>query len=93
MATKIAKTGIRREKGFLYYLDKRGNVSRAPMARGGGKPGRGKPTMIAKVGVKREDGWLYFIDRDGDVSRTRMARRGSFKFASSSRKLRTRRSW
>jgi len=54
MATKIAKTRIRRQKGFLYYLDKRGNVSRAPMARGGGKPGRGKPTMIAKVGVKRD---------------------------------------
>ena len=23
MATKVAKTGVRREKGFLYYLDKR----------------------------------------------------------------------
>ena len=77
MATKVARTGVRREKGFLYYLDKRGNVSRAPMARGGGKPGRGKPKMVAKAGVKREDGWLYFIDKDGDVARTRMARPGS----------------
>ena len=35
MATVVAKTGIKREKGWLYYLDKRGDVSRAKMARGG----------------------------------------------------------
>ena len=76
-ATKVAKTGVQRKKGWLYYLDKKGHVSRAPMARGGGKPGRGKATVEQKVGVKREEGWLYFIDKDGDVARTRMARRGS----------------
>ena len=37
MATVVAKTGVQREKGWLYYLDKRGNVSRARMARGGGR--------------------------------------------------------
>jgi hypothetical protein len=46
------------------------------MARGGGKPARGRPQEVTKAGVKREDGWLYFIDKQGDVSRTRMARRG-----------------
>jgi hypothetical protein len=40
MATIIAKTGIRREKGWLYFLDKQGDVSRARMARGGGKARR-----------------------------------------------------
>ena len=40
MATKVARTGITREKGWLYYLDKKGDVSRARMARGGGKPAR-----------------------------------------------------
>ena len=40
MATKVARTRVKREKGWLYYLDKRGNVSRARMARGGGKGGR-----------------------------------------------------
>ena len=38
MATKIAKTGITRERGWLYYLDKNGDVSRTKMARGGGRP-------------------------------------------------------
>ncbi len=60
MAQKVAKVGIKRVKGFLYYLDKQGDVSRAKMARGGKKGG--KPEKIAKCGVKREDGYLYFID-------------------------------
>ena len=82
MATKIAKTGITRERGWLYFLDKKGDVSRAKMARGGGKASRIKPQVVAKVGVKREDGFLYFIDRDGDVSKTKMARRTARRGAS-----------
>ena len=77
MATKIAKTGITRERGWLYYLDKKGDVSRTKMARGGGRVPKGKPQCIAKVGVKRENGFLYFIDKDGDVAKTKMARPGS----------------
>lgn len=37
MAQKVAKVGIKKEKGFLYFIDKQGDVSRAPMARGGKK--------------------------------------------------------
>jgi len=73
MADKVAKAGIKREKGYLYYLDKQGDVSRAKMARGGKKGG--KPEKVVKVGVTREEGYLYFIDKQGDVSRAKMARR------------------
>jgi hypothetical protein len=76
MAQKVAKAGVKREKGWLYYLDKQGDVSRAKMARGGGKRNPGKPQKISKVGVKREEGYLYYIDKQGDVSRAKMARRG-----------------
>lgn len=72
MAQKIAKVGLKREKGFLYYLDKEGDISKAKMARGGKKGG--KPQKVEKVGVKRETGFLYFIDKQGDVSRAKMAR-------------------
>ena len=75
MATKVARTGVEREDGYLYFLDKRGDVSRVPMARGG-RSRKGRVSRVTKVGVEREEGWLYFIDRDGDVARTRMARRG-----------------
>ena len=74
MAEKLERTGIKREKGWLYYLDKQGDVSRVKMARGG--KGGGKPQKIAKCGIDREEGYLYFIDKQGDVSRAKMARRG-----------------
>ena len=74
MSEKVAKAGIKREKGYLYYLDKQGDVSRAKMARGGKKGGA--PTKVTKVGVKRKPGYLYFIDKQGDVSAAKMARAG-----------------
>ncbi len=36
MAEKVADAGVTRESGYLYFIDKDGDVSRAPMARGRG---------------------------------------------------------
>jgi hypothetical protein len=74
MAKKIEKCGIKREKGWLYFLDKKGNVSRAKMVQGR-KKGKQKQEVLVKCGIKREPGMLYFIDKDGDVAMTQMARR------------------
>jgi len=75
MAQKVAKVGIKREKGYLYFLDKKGNVSRAKMARGK-KRGKSKIQVVEKVGVKKKSGYLYFIDKQGDVSMAKMVRGG-----------------
>lgn len=74
MAQKVEKVGIKREKGYLYYLDKKGNVSCAKMARG--KKKGGSPKVVAKCGIKRKEGYLYFIDKQGDVSCAKMKRGG-----------------
>ncbi|MFH1853968.1 MAG: hypothetical protein ABH815_01505 [Candidatus Omnitrophota bacterium] len=37
MAEKVMKCGIKKEKGYLYFIDKKGDISRAKMARGGKK--------------------------------------------------------
>ena len=37
MAEKVLKCGIKKEKGYLYFIDKKGDISRAQMARGGKK--------------------------------------------------------
>ncbi|MFA5141843.1 MAG: hypothetical protein WC471_02650 [Candidatus Woesearchaeota archaeon] len=37
MAEKVAKVGIKKVRGFLYFVDKQGDISRAKMARGGQK--------------------------------------------------------
>lgn len=74
MAQKVAKAGVKRAKGYLYYLDKQGDVSRAKMARGGKKGGH--PEKVVKLKLKRKTGYLYFIDKQGDVSCAKMARGG-----------------
>ena len=40
MAEVVAKTGVKKEKGWLYFLDKNGNVSRALMSRAGRTKGK-----------------------------------------------------
>ena len=75
MAQKVAKVGVKKESGYLYFVDKKGDVSRAKMARGGRKKGKkGKIEMVAKAGVKKESGYLYFVDKAGDISKAKMAR-------------------
>ena len=72
MAEVVKNTGVTKEKGYLYYLDKQGDVARSKMARAG--KGGGNAEKVATAGVTRESGWLYFIDKNGDVARSPMAR-------------------
>jgi hypothetical protein len=74
---KVAKVGIKKQKGFLYFVDKQGDVSSARMARGDKKGGSAK--KVAKVGIKRQVGYLYFIDKHGDISCAKMVRGGTKK--------------
>ena len=76
---KVAKLGVKRESGYLYYVDKSGNLARAPMARSGQKTPKKKAEVVAKAGIVREKGFMYFMDADGDIARTKMARGGKKK--------------
>ena len=76
MAEKVAKVGVKKQEGYLYFVDKKGNVARAKMSRGGRKKGRAKVEVVAKAGVKKKPGYLYFIDKHGDISAAKMARGG-----------------
>ena len=78
MAEKVAKVGVKKKNGYLYFVDKKGNVSCAKMARGK-KKGKAKIEVVAKVGVKKKSGYLYFIDKAGDVSCAKMSRGGKRK--------------
>ena len=72
--TKVKTTGVQKEKGWLYYLGKDGNVWRSRMARGNDKGG--DANKVTDAGVTRDKGWLYFIDKAGDVAKVPMARGG-----------------
>ncbi len=73
MAEKVVKAGVKRAEGYLYFVDKGGNIARTKMARGR-KKGKSTQEVVSKTAVKRESGFLYFVDKDGDVGRTKMAR-------------------
>ena len=77
MAQKVAKVGVKKEKGYLYFVDKHGDVACAKMARGNKKGGAAK--KVAKVGVKKQKGYLYFIDKAGDIACAKMVRGGQKK--------------
>ncbi len=74
MAEVVSKTGVKKDAGYLYFVDKNGDVCRAVMSRAGRKKGKTKKEMVARAGVKKESGYLYFIDGKGNVCRAKMAR-------------------
>ncbi|MFH0874701.1 MAG: hypothetical protein V1859_02100 [archaeon] len=73
MAEVLCKCGIKREKGYLYFVNKDGNAARVKMARKGQKVDK-KQEVMHKCGIKRADGYLYFIDKNGNAARAKMAR-------------------
>ncbi len=77
MAEKVLKVGVKRAKGYLYYIDKQGDVSCAKMARGAKKGG--SPKKVAKCCIKRKVGYLYFINKKDDISCAKMKRGGNKK--------------
>ena len=78
MGKVIAKTKVKREKGYLYFLDKKGNVARVQMKRAGKKTNK-KQTVVAKCGIKRKVGYLYYLDKKGSVCEAKMQRGGKKK--------------
>ena len=89
MAEVVAKVGVKKAAGYLYFVDKHGNVSRAAMSRAGRTKGKAKTQVVAKAGVKKQAGYLYFIDRHGNIARAKMARgrKGSKKKAAKKKRL------
>jgi len=73
MGSVVCKCGVKREDGWLYYVDKKGNCTRVNMKRAG-KPYKKKTQVVHKCGIKREKGYLYYVDRKGNVCKAKMVR-------------------
>jgi hypothetical protein len=52
MAEKVRKLRLEREAGYLYFIDKEGDISRTLMARGAKKSTEGKKKKIEKKAKK-----------------------------------------
>src|ERR1700761_5365040 len=72
MAEKVAKLGVKREPGFLYFL-RGSDVWKTPMKRAGGPSAAGKAEKVAAGNFTRAEGDLYFLDSAGGGSRARRA--------------------
>jgi len=73
MGQVVCKCGIKRKPGYLYFVDKKGNCARVPMARAGKKTSK-KREVMHKCGIKRQEGWLYYVDKKGNVCKAKMKR-------------------
>lgn len=64
---KVKKCGIKKESGYLYFVDGNGDAARI-------KPRQTTKEIICKNDneFKKEVGWMYFIDKSGDISRAKI---------------------
>lgn len=75
MSEVIYNTGIKREPGWLYYLDSNGDVKRVTMKRAG-KPFDKKIELVTECGIVRRANYLYFINKEGNVCEAKLQRGG-----------------
>lgn len=71
---RLSKERIKREKGYLYFIDKAGDISRVKMKRSG-KKYKAKREKVLKVGIKKKPGMLYYVDKMGYVAAKPIKRR------------------
>ena len=71
MAELVKKLSLKRESGWVYFVDAEGDVSR-------GRVGAivsynplkyAEPEKVMKVGIVREEGFLYKLSEDGNIVR------------------------
>lgn len=68
---RISKKPIRKEAGYLYFVDKQGDISRVPR-----KGKKGRRNKVLKLGINKMPGYLYYVDKAGYVATTKMNRGG-----------------
>lgn len=67
---KVARTGVVREPGWLYFIDPELNVRRSPMMRPGSPEALElRNQLVASSGLTREPDYVYMLDSDGDIAR------------------------
>jgi hypothetical protein len=72
MAEKILEVGIEREEGFLYYMDKDGDISKIKAEPEPDSEEPPKPFKVLKCKIKKAPGYLYYVSKMGDLWRAKM---------------------
>ena len=69
MSKIIQQTDIKREKGYLYFISKEGDLYKVRMARSRQKLSKEEKEriLVAKLGIKKRNGHLYYLDKNGAI--------------------------
>lgn len=59
--------------GYLYFVDKKGNICRTKMAQLGPK----RTELVVRSNIRRVKGFLYFINKEGDIYCTPLNKAGA----------------
>jgi hypothetical protein len=65
-ANVVAKFSFTREPGYLYFVDKQGDISRTKRSRGHYRD-KHPHEKVMKTGLKKEKNLWYFVRGDGTV--------------------------
>ncbi len=66
---------VERKKGYLYFIDKEGDISCVAMARSRTDKGPKVHEKILVLKIQKEKGFLYYLDKDGCVAKSPMKRK------------------
>lgn len=67
---KVVRLGIRRQPGYLYFVQWNG-VYKTSTKRRGPTREQGRHIRVKAIYFDREPGYFYYLDRDGDIARYR----------------------
>ncbi|MCK4670731.1 MAG: hypothetical protein KAT43_06020 [Nanoarchaeota archaeon] len=73
---KVARLGLKKEPGFLYFVDRNGDVWAVNSIKSNIEK---EKKLVAKAGVQKKENCLYYLDTDGDVCEVQMNRSGKQK--------------
>ncbi|MBW3011468.1 hypothetical protein KY335_02705 [Candidatus Woesearchaeota archaeon] len=78
VSRKVAKLGVKREPGFLYFVDRSGDVWAVTSIKTNIEK---KKVLVARAGIQKKPNCLYYLDKNGDVCEVLMNRSGKQKMA------------
>lgn len=67
MTKTVAKVDHKPEPGFLYFIDKQGDVSKIKRNDGHVLGRQHEPIKVHTIGIKKRKGYMYFMYKDGTI--------------------------
>lgn len=64
MGEIVKELGVQRQQGWMYFINKEGDVC-------GFQRGQ-KAKLVARAGITKDPHYLYYLDKEGNVGRAKL---------------------